>query len=95
MIASLEDRADQTRELRVRADFEEGPGPHPVHRLDLGDELDRPGELAGQQGAGRLGVVGIGLGRRVGEDGNRRGARSRSSRGPRRKAARPAATNRL
>ena len=95
MIASLEDRVDQSRELGIGADLEKGPRPHAIHRFDLGDELDRPGELAGQQGTGRLGVVGIGLGRsrwRRRESPKRRG---RSSRAPRARGASAAATARL
>ncbi len=65
---AVEDRADESGEFTVRADFEEGPHARSVHRLDLRDELDRLGELAGQQGAGGVGVVGVGRRGRVGED---------------------------
>ena len=74
MIASLQDRMDQSRELGVRADLEEGSCTRSIHRLDLGHELDRPTELAREQGAGRVGTIRIRLARRVGEDRNCRDA---------------------
>ena len=73
MVLSLEDRANQRGELRVGTNFEERPRPHPVHRFDLGDEFDRPGELAGEQRARRAGVSGVRQRRRIREHRNRRG----------------------
>ena len=85
--ALAEDRADEPGELAVGADFQEGPDARAVQCFDLRDELDRPGELPGEQGAGRVGIVRVGLGRGVGVD---RDARGREGDGAQLRAKRPA-----
>jgi hypothetical protein len=59
MIAAFQDRAHQTRELGIGANFEKGPRPHLVHSFDLRDELDRSTKLLRQEIACEGGVVGI------------------------------------
>ena len=73
MFAAVEDRSYQSRQPGAWADFEEGSGLHPVHRLDLGNELDRLGKLTRQQFPGALGVVGIKRSRGIGKDRHRAG----------------------
>ena len=51
MLTSLQDGTDQSRELRVGPDLEKCASPRSIHCLDLGDKLDRPRELACEQGA--------------------------------------------
>ena len=86
VVAAFEDRPDQPRELRVGPDFEERPRPDPVHRLDLRDELDRAGELLGQQvDVRRSGSSGYGSPVAFAKTGDRRRARARPRPGVSRK----------
>ena len=59
VVAIAEDRLDQAGQPCARTDLDKGADAGGVHRLDLGDELDRSGQLAGEQvpGRGRIGRI--------------------------------------
>src|SRR4051812_10187134 len=61
-----EDRIDQSGESGAGAGLDEGPHAVAIQLLDLGDELDRAGELSGEQVAGLVFAGRIRPGGRVG-----------------------------
>ncbi len=73
MIAALQDGGHQPRQTMAGTDFKEGADAGIVQPFDFSDELDWPGQLPCEQIAGCGGIVGIRLGRAVGEDGHRSG----------------------
>ena len=71
VVLAFEDRRRQARQLGVGADLDEGSGAVAVHGLDHRRELDRPGELIGQQVASLVGRGRVRRAGRVGEDRDR------------------------
>ena len=93
VLAPFEDRADQSRELRVGADFQKRPGP--CGTLPRPERRTRQDTRVGwQEVSSRSGIVRIGFGRLVGENGDRRGLEFTESRDSRNGAS-ASATRRL
>ena len=55
VLAVLQRRPHQARQLGIGADFQENPGAGTMHRLDLAHEVDRARELGREELAGLLG----------------------------------------
>ena len=70
VISGRVERASASRRQdRAGADLQERPHARQSHVLDLADELDRAGELLGEQVAGVCRLVGVLAGRRLAKTG--------------------------